>query len=68
MFAIKSYYSTIEHLATFAPSLENNPTDFIGWAEIIGDAICFIYTKEYDEFTEDLIEAVKEQQGYEDQD
>lgn len=62
-----SYYSAVEHIAELAPSLDK-ASEVIQWAEPICDLLSFIYTKDYDTVTVDLYEAVKENQGYEDED
>lgn len=64
----KSYDNTVLHVAGVAPSIEASASEFILWAEPICDLISFIYNKDYDEVTQDLFEAVKEDQDYEDED
>lgn len=63
----KSYYSAIEFAAALAPTLDK-PGAFIAWAEDICEILKFVYQKDYDEVTDDLTEAVKEEQGIEDED
>ncbi len=59
-----SYQSSLNHVATLAPTLDK-PGDFIRWAEDIADLLCYIYSVSYETVTEDIYEAVKEEQDYE---
>ncbi len=61
---MKPYFNTINWIAEYAPSLES-PTKFIEWAEEVSNIISFIYEKTYDTVTDDLTEAAKEIQDYE---
>lgn len=63
----KSYKSTILHLGEMSPTLDK-PTQFIAWAEGMAGTICFIYNKDYDTVTEDIVKAAKDFQGMEDED
>lgn len=60
------YKSAIEFCTTLAPSL-NNPSNFISWAEDICAVLVFVYDEDYDKVTEDLYEAVKYDQGFEEE-
>lgn len=59
-----SYYSALNHAAEIAPDV-NKSTQFIKWAEDICGLLAHIYSREYDEVTEDLIEKVREYQDEE---
>ena len=59
-----SYRSAINFAAGIAPFLEK-PTEFIKWAEDIAELLSFIYSKDYDKVTEDLVDKCKEEQNYE---
>lgn len=63
----RSYQAAINHLGELAPILEK-PTEFIKWAEGMTDILVFIYSKDYDDVTEDIVNAAKEAQGYEGED
>lgn len=56
-----SYYSALSKATDLAPDI-NKPTEFIKWAEDICELISHIYSKDYYEVTENLIEKVKEDQ------
>jgi hypothetical protein len=60
----QSYQSAIRHIGEIAPTLEK-ASEFIKWAEDIADVMGFIYSKDYDNVTEDIVSAAKEAQGYE---
>ena len=60
----QSYRSAIRHIGEIAPTLEK-ATEFIKWAEGISDLMSYIYSKDYDNVTEDIVNAAKEAQGYE---
>lgn len=62
----KPYYSAIRHVAELSPTL-TKPTEFIVWAEDIASTISFIYGTDYDTVTEDILEASKEEQDFEDE-
>lgn len=62
-----SYYAAINFASELAPGLEK-PTEFIKWAEDIAELLAFVYFKDYDDVTEDLVEKCKEAQDYEDKD
>jgi hypothetical protein len=61
-----SYQSALNHVAYIAPTLDR-PGEFIRWAEDIASLLSYIYSVGYDEATEDVYEAVKEEQGYEEE-
>ena len=63
----QSYRSAIRHVGEIAPTLEK-ASEFIKWAEDIADIMVFIYSKDYDDVTEDIVNAAKETQGYENDD
>ncbi len=63
---IKNYFLAIKHAATLAPGLEK-PTDFLKWAEDTCDLLSYIFDMPYDDVTQDLVEAAKESQDYEDE-
>jgi hypothetical protein len=63
----QSYQSAIRYIGEIAPSLKN-ATEFIKWAEDIADIMSFIYSKDYEDVTEDIVNAAKEEQGYEGED
>ena len=63
----QSYQSAIRHIGEIAPTLEK-ASEFIKWAEDIADIMAFIYSKNYDDVTEDIVNAAKETQGYENDD
>lgn len=63
----QSYQSAIRYIGEIAPSLRS-PTEFIKWAEDIADIMSFIYSKDYEDVTEDIVNAAKETQGYEGED
>ena len=56
-----SYYSALSKAVDLAPDI-NKATEFIKWAEDICELITYIYSKDYDEVTEDLVKKVKESQ------
>jgi hypothetical protein len=60
-----SYRSAIEKAADLSPSLDK-PGEFIKWAEDIAELISAIYITDYDQVTEDLLEAAKNEQEYDD--
>ena len=62
----KSYQSVVNYLAQQAPSVEDKPGEVIKWAEPMCDLLVFIYSMDYDQVTEDLYDAVKEYQEFED--
>lgn len=62
----KSYQSVVNFLAERAPIIEYNPGKVIEWAEPLCDLLVFIYSIDYDQVTEDLYEAVKDFQEFED--
>ena len=59
-----SYYSALNQAAELAPSI-SRPTEFIHWAEDICQLLSYIYSQDYNEVTEDLVEKVKEHQDSE---
>ena len=61
----RPYQRVVNFLAEQAPSVEDKPGEVIRWAEPMCDLLVFIYNKDYDEVTEDLYEAVKEYQDFE---
>jgi hypothetical protein len=61
-----SYKSALNHIASIAPTLDR-PGEFIRWAEDIVCLLSHIYSVGYEEATEDVYEAVKEEQGYEEE-
>lgn len=62
-----SYQSALYHVASIAPTLDK-PGEFIRWAEDIVGLLSHIYSVGYEQATEDVYEAVKAEQGYEDED
>jgi hypothetical protein len=67
----QSYQSTINFLANNAPALPlvaGKTTNFFAWAEDKASLLEFIYSRDYDRALEDLVEAVKGLQGFEDED
>ena len=66
MFTI-SYRSAIEKAADLSPTLDK-PGDFIKWAENIAELISAIYNTDYDQVTEDITNACKNAQDYDDED
>jgi hypothetical protein len=63
----QSYQSAIRHIGEIAPTLEK-ASEFIKWAEDIADVMVFIYSENYDNVTEDIVNAAKEAQGYDNDD
>ena len=63
----RSYDSVINHLGEVSPTLDK-PTQFIEWAEQVAELTAFIYGKDYDTVTEDIVNSAKEVQNYEDED
>ncbi len=61
----KSYYEALEYAVNLAPDI-SAATKFIEWAEDICQLLAFIYSKDYGTVTEELFDAVKEAQEYED--
>lgn len=59
-----SYYSALSKAADLAPDI-NKPTEFIKWAEDMCELISHIYSKDYDEVTEALVEKSREAQDNE---
>jgi len=67
----QSYNSTINYLATVSPDLPLTPgktNNFFVWAEDTAAVLAFIYSCNHESALEDLVEAVKEYQEYEDED
>lgn len=62
-----SYRSAVNKVVELAPSLDK-PGEFIRWAEDICELLSCIYSVNYEEVTENVFEAVKEEQGFEDED
>lgn len=62
--ATQNYYSAIKFTAERSPTLDK-PTPFIKWAEEFSDILSFIYDRDYDTVTEDLVTACKEVQDWE---
>ena len=70
MFA-EPYTSTLNFLATISPKLPTTPgrtTNFFPWAEDMASVLEFVYSRSYATAMEDLVDAVKEYQDYEDED
>jgi hypothetical protein len=61
----KPYQTAINYVVQYAPSL-TNPTNFIEWAEEQAQLISFIYDMSYGTVTQDIVEAAKDEQGFED--
>ena len=61
----KTYDQTVQYLGENAPTLDK-PTPFIRWAEEMADLVHFIYSVDYDTATEDIIQAAKDSQDYDD--
>lgn len=59
-----SYYSALNKATELAPSIDR-PTEFIRWAEDICELLSYIYSTDYEQTTEDLVEKVKEAQDAE---
>jgi hypothetical protein len=59
----KSYRSALEHAVSLAPQM-NKPTEFIRWAEDICSLLAFVYVRDYEDITEELLEACREEQGF----
>lgn len=62
----KSYEQTIKFLGENSPTLDK-PTQFIEWAEKMAELVYFIYSIDYDTVTQDILEASKEAQDWEDE-
>lgn len=62
------YRAAISHAASLATTLPeaNRPGRFFGRQEDIVELLSFIYAKDLQQVTEDLIEEVKQYQDYED--
>lgn len=59
-----SLENAIEKLAANCSPTVEQPSIFIGWAEIVCDVLCTLYPGfDYDDVTEMLYEACKEHQG-----
>lgn len=65
-----SYYSAVKSAAELAPDLVslNGPTKYFAWAETVTSLLADIYGEDHETVLEDLTEAVKEYQEYEDED
>jgi len=61
-----SYRSALTCATELAPPVEK-ATEFIRWAEDICQLLCHIYGRAYDDVTEELFAACKEDQDYEDE-
>lgn len=61
----QSYYNAIDHAAASAPSLVDSPSKVFEWAEVVVDILTFIYDKDHEQVTEDLINEAKVLQDYE---
>ena len=59
-----SYYSALNQAAELAPSIDR-PTEFIKWADDMCQLLAYIYSQDYDDVTEDLVEKAKELQDSE---
>lgn len=69
MFA-HGYEAAINYAAENAPALPLEPgktNNFFEWAEYISGLLAFIFSNDPEDTLEDLVEAVKEEQGYEDE-
>ena len=67
----KNYYSAIQELAERAPDLEGGrgATKYFAWAELVVEVLAVVYTSQFsDDIMDDLTEAVKAYQEYEDAD
>ena len=65
-----SYYSAIKHAAELAPDLRSlkGHTEYFAWSEHVVDLLAYIYSEDHDDVSENLTEAVKEYQEYEEDD
>lgn len=64
-----SYDSAINFAAGVSPALPLTPgktNNFFGWAENTAELLSYIYSEDHEQVLEDLVEAVKEAQNYED--
>ena len=64
-----SYNSAINFAAGIAPALPLTPgktNNFFEWAENTSELLSYIYSEEQEQAMQDLVEAVKEEQEYED--
>lgn len=64
-----SYDSAIDFAAGIAPALpltSGKTNNFFEWAENITELLAYIYSQDIEQVMEDLVEAVKEEQEYED--
>lgn len=59
---MNTLHRTIHRAASLAPSLDT-PSDFIRWAEDICEIITFAFDADYDDVTEQLYAAAREEQG-----
>lgn len=59
-----SYYSALSKAVDLAPDI-NKPTEFIKWAEDVCELLSHIYSVDYYEVTEALVEKAKEAQDNE---
>lgn len=67
----QSYQSTVNFLAGAAPAIPLVPgktNNFFVWAEDMAALLEFVYSLSYDTALQDLVEAVKEHQEFEDED
>lgn len=65
----QSYSAAITFAASVAPSLPitaGKTNNFFTWAENTTELLAYIYSEDHDQVMEDLVEAVKEVQEYED--
>lgn len=60
----QSYHSSIRYAATLAPGLDK-PTVFIKWADEVSDLLSYIFGRDYENVTEDLVSATKDEQDWE---
>ena len=64
-----SYDSAINFAAGIAPALPlttGKTNNFFEWAESTTELLAYIYSEDVEQVMEDLVEAVKEAQDYED--
>lgn len=59
-----SYYNALDKAADLAPNI-NKPTEFIKWAEDMCEILSHIYSRDYTEVTEALVEKAREAQDNE---
>lgn len=58
---VKNYFDALKHAAEMSPDL-GKPTAFINWAEDIAQLLAYVYAMDYEEVTQDLVDAAKEVQ------